>query len=250
MIRVVLAKLRGYRSCTRFAALFAGSVLLVAFIGSHVTTFATSGEATPISALLGGPNAWAAVCGLTRLLVVIPAFFVVQLVAAELELRVTRAQVIAGLERHDVVFAWTVLNALLAALAVIVAAVTVLLLGGAEARTGAALAKGAGALAGLFVYALAYLGIATFCAALLRRPVPALALLLGGQLALEPLVGLMLERYGLGKVEPYLPFETLKTLTPWPGGEPLALTSFTAAAVAWGVAAVLLTWARLVRADL
>jgi hypothetical protein len=250
MIRLALAKLRPYRSFWRFLALFAAADLLVAFVGSHVTSFATQGQATPLSALLTGANAWAAACALSRFNLIVLGFFVVQLVAAELELRVARAQVIAGLERRDVVAAWLVQSAILGAAAVVAAAVTALLFGGDEARTGSALGAGAAALGGLFVYAVAYLSVAVLCATLLRRPVPALALLLGAPLALEPLLGFALDRYGWGQAAPYLPFATLAKWAPWPGGEPLALTSFTAAAVGYGVAAVGLTWARLAQVDL
>lgn len=253
MIRFVLARLRRYGSFYKFVALHLVAVLLVVEIASHLTAVSLQGSSLPLAQLFAYPEVWQTVVALARWLYYIPAFFTVQLVCAELELRLVRAHVINGLGRSQIALAWGVQSLLLSLVGVVATVIAVLVFGDRSAPgsvpglTGGLLPE-----AGLLLYGWAFLSWAVLCAVLLRRPVPALVLLILGPLVVEPMLGMMLRHYELDTLAGGLPFASLSALVPWPGGE--SGLSLAAPAVflsaAWGGAAAGLSWWRLVSFDL
>ena len=99
---------------------------------------------------------------------------------------------------------------------------------------------------------MALLNAAVLSGVLLRRPVPAIMLLVLWPLLLEPILTFTLEHKQLAAVVPYLPFASLGTLVTWHDAsaafDPFALTTWVA--IAYGLTAVLAAWLFLERADL
>lgn len=247
MIRLLLARLLPYRSFPKFLVLHAVAVMMVAYVASRFTSVSVQGSAQVVSRLFEGPVGWHTVAVLTKWAFFIPAFFTVQLVAAELELKLVRFQIVAGLEPRDVVAGWSLQSALLALFGAVVAAVIAFLLG--ASGLGDALMTGLG----FFLFGLVFLCGAVCVTCFLRRPVPSLVLLLLWPLALEPLLGLILGYYGLDSVKGLLPFSAMSALVPWPAdGLPVnpSLSPATILGVAYGVVAALVSWLKLSRSDL
>jgi hypothetical protein len=247
MIRLMLARLLPYRSFPKFLALHGAGIVLLAYIASRFTSVEVQGQAQAISRLFEGAVAWHTVAGLTRWLYFVPAFFTVQLVASEMELRLVRAQVVAGLEHHHVVLVWGLQSTLLAAFGAVVAGFISAVLGGSG--IGPALVTESG----LFLYGLIFLSAAVCMTVYLRRPVPALVLLIAAPFVIAPMVGYVMGHYGLTQASEYLPFSTLHHLVPWPeDGLPInpTVSAGTLAACGYGVLANVLTWLRLKTTDL
>lgn len=253
MLRVILAKLVAYRSFWRFFAMHIVGILGCFYAGSNFVDLSLKGSVLPIGQWFSLPQAWSMTAAIARWLLYVPAFFTVQVVCAELELRLVRAHVVAGLERRDIVIGWALQNALLTASGVVAS----LAAAAVFART--ASAEGAYELGsilhpqlGYALYGIAFLNIAVLCAVGMRRPVPSLGLLMLWPLVLEPIVGWAFAKNGYPEVEKYLPFEALGTLVPLPGGgNGFDLASpFSWLAVAYGIAAGLLAWGRLRQLDL
>lgn len=253
MIRVVTARLTGYRSFWKFLGLQSGAIFLLAYVASRLSSFSVQGGELPIGAWFSPPMVWQTVCALARWVYFVPAFFTVQLVCAELELRLVRAQVIAGLEPRDSVVIWTLQNVLLTLAAVVATVLTVFALGAFGSGAGEwSLANVMRAELGFALYGFVFLNGAVLCAVLLGRPVPAITLLMLWPMIVEPAIGFALQHYGLENLRDLLPFATLGTLTSFPGGgaeiSPMSLTTLLCAG--YGVGAALLTGLRLSHADL
>lgn len=253
MLRVILAKLVAYRSFWRFLALHVLGIVGCFYAGSNFVDLSLKGSVLPIGQWFSLPQAWTTTAAIARWLLYVPAFFTVQVVCAELELRLVRAHVVAGLERRDVVIGWVLQNALLTASGVVASLVAAAVFArGASAEGAYNLVSILHPQLGYALYGIAFLNFAILCAAFMRRPVPSLGLLMLWPLVLEPIVGWAFAKNGYPAVEKYLPFEALGTLVPLPGGgNGFDLSSpFSWLAVAYGVAASLLAWGRLRQLDL
>jgi len=256
MIRLLTAKLLSYRSFHKFTLLHVGLIALLCYIASRFT-LNIQGSIDELRNLFALPGVWRTVTGLSRWLFYIPAFFVVQLVCAEFELKVVRAQVIAGLERWQIVASWVAQNLLMSLIAVAATIACGALLGyNSVASTDSSLTSSLLQIMrselGYVIYGMAFLNAAVLCGVLLRRPVPAIILLVLWPMLAEPALSYGLEHYGLGAVVAYLPFASLGTLVTWHETsavfDPLAITTLVAtlyAALAAGAA-----WLVLERADL
>ena len=252
MMRVVLAKLSHYLSFWKFVALHVAAMVAVAYAAAHLTDIQVQGSSIPFADFFTLPTAWRTACYLGRWLYFIPAFFVIQFVAAEMELKLVRAQIIAGLERHAIVVGWIVTNGLMALIGVAGAVVTVFLFGKSSGSGDSAAWAAITSIAGFFLYGLVFLTFAMLCAVVMRRPVPAIALLLLWPMAAEPLLGLALDHYVAAGVSDYLPFGSLSTLTPMPGNAPaFAFASIkTWVSAMYGIIAAVAAWGRLAALDL
>ncbi len=252
MIRVVVARLGRYRSFYKFTALHAVGVFLLGYAASRLTNMDVQGQPMPFGLWFERPTAWGTVAALARWLFYFPAFFTVQIVCAELELKLVRAQVIAGQERRDVVLGWLLQSVILTLVAVAMSLLTAAALGHAAPSGAWDLASALRVELGFALYGLVFLSCAVLAAALMRRPVPALAVLFLWPIAAEPLLGFTLGHYGFEKWRDYLPFTSLGSLVPWPGTgatfDPTA--SMTIVSLGYGVAVVLLTWLHLAKRDL
>lgn len=247
MIRFVLARLLHYKSFYKFLALYVGVSLLLVFIASSVM-MATDDQQLPLAQIFRMPGAWATVTAITRWTYYIFAFFTVQLVCAEQELRLVRAYVIAGHERVGPVLGWLLQSLLLTAVAVLVAIIAVLWRG---QYGSASLSDAARPLVGFGLYGVVFLSISVLAALLMRRPVPTIALLCFWPLAIEPIVGLLLRRWNLDDWSAYFPFSTLSTLVAWPGSSPFVLAAPTTfAAAGYGLLALGASWLLLAKRDL
>ena len=256
MIRLLSAKLFSYLSFHRFTLLHLGLIVLLSYAASQLT-LNIQGSVDLLHGLFARPAVWRTIVGLSRWLLYIPAFFVIQLVCAEFELKVVRAQVIAGLERWQIVLSWVVQNLLLVTCGLITTIACGLVLGYAsieQADVGVAssLLSLLRAELGYLIYGMAFLNAAVLSGVLLRRPVPAIMLLVLWPLLIEPVLTFTLEHKQLAAVVPYLPFASLGTLVTWHDAstafDPFALTTWVA--LAYGLAAVLAAGLLLERADL
>ena len=220
MIRVVIARLLPYRSFWKFVALQVVSIVLLFYIGSNISASTINGDTSPFAQMFILPDAWISACALGRWLFFIAALFTIQIVTAELELKLVRAQTIAGQERFQIVAGWAVQSALLVAIAAVATGLTPMAVSLSTSGTaGWDLLKLAKTELGFCLYGFSFLGLACLCATLLRRPVPALILLALLPLAIEPLLGLILTRNGLGDWKAYLPFAAMDSLVPWPNAD-------------------------------
>ena len=251
MIRTLLSKLLPYRSFRRFLALHVGGIVVLLYVASSCQSIHIQGNELPLGRWFSFPEMWRLASALARWLYYIPAAFVVQIVCAEFELKLVRAQIIAGLERRDIIVGWLLQNALLTVFATVTAFAMAALVGinaGSGWEPGVALTSAVG----FVLYGIAFLNFAVLAAVLLRRPVPALTALTLWPLVVEPAAGAILERYGLTAWHMYLPFTSLGYLAPFPGlSEPFVLLApVTAAALGFAVLAPVLAWLRLERLDL
>jgi ABC-type transport system involved in multi-copper enzyme maturation permease subunit len=253
MIRLLSARLLPYRSFAKFSLLQVMAVILLIYVVSHFSSFSVQGEDVPIGSLFSRPQGWQSAAALVRWLFFIPAFFTVQLICAELELKIVRAQLIAGLERHNIVAGWTLQNSLLAIIGVATTVVATLAFckvaeGGADDFVFALAAE-----SGLFLYGVIFLNCAMLCAVFMRRPIPALVLLIAWPLVIESLIGVLLDKYVYAGISQYLPFSSFSTLASWPKGpgtgfDPTATLSLLS--IGYGVLVPIVTWWRLRQIDL
>lgn len=220
MIRLVIARLLPYPSFWKFIALQVVSIVLLFYVASNISAATMHGDAAPFAQMFVLPQAWMTACALGRWLFFIPALFTIQIVAAELELKLVRAQTITGQERYHIVAGWAIQSTVLVVVAALTTALTPMLVSLSSSGTaGWDLMKLAKAELGYCLYGVSFLGLAGLCAILLRRPVPALILLTLLPLAIEPLLGMILARNGLSEWKPYLPFAAMDTLVPWPSAD-------------------------------
>ncbi len=251
MIRLLARKLLPYRSFTKFTVLHVGAMLLLVFVATHLSSFSTNGGSLPLGAMFARPDAWQSVCALTRWLFFIPAFFVIQMVCAELEMKLVRAQILAGLERRQIIAGWLLQNVVVTVVATTAAVAATLLIcssNGTEATTSPLVTE-----LGFFLYGMLFLAFALLWAIVTRRPIPATVLLLCWPIAIEPLLGVALDHYVSDGLSSYLPFACFSSLVTWPtgGGAVLSLTAPSSLlSLGYGVIAILLGWLRLARLDL
>jgi hypothetical protein len=256
MMRLLAARLLNYRSFHKFTLLHVSLIVLLCYVASRFT-LNIQGSIDVLRNLFALPGVWRTVTGLSRWLFYIPAFFVIQLVCAEFELKLVRAQIIAGLERWQMVASWVAQNLLLTVVAVITTVACGALLGynsveQTDSSLTVLLVQLLRAELGYAIYGMAFLNVAVLCAVLLRRPVPAIVLLVLWPMLGEPALSYGLEHYGWAAAQSYLPFASLGTLVTWHETtapfDPFAMTTLVAvvyAALAAGVA-----WLVLERADL
>ncbi len=249
-LRVVFGKLSHYRSFYKFTGLHGVAILALAYIASSFSSVDVNGQAMPFAVWFEYPAAFGTVAVLARWLFYIPAFFTVQLVASELELKIVRAQIIAGWEHRDVVIGWLLQSLLLVLIGLSFAVITVAVLGRANANGTIDVTAALKVALGFVIYGMGFLSFAVLAAAVLRRPVPALVFLCLWPLMIEPLVGYGLERAELIGWRDFMPFATFGTLVPWPGSEafdPASTKTFVA--LGYAVLANVLTWAKLSSGD-
>lgn len=253
MLRITLAKLLRYPSFWRFFLLFTLSIPLSFYAGAYFVDFALSDSALPIRLWFQRPHAWATVATLARWLLFAPAFLIVQIICSEIELRLVRAQVAAGLERHEIVIGWILINTLQILAGSLISLGTVALLArmNEDGLDSSSIQIWAPQL-GFLIYGFSFLNFAILAALTLRRPAPALALLILWPLLIEPFIGWQLGHQGYASLKKYLPFEALAAAVAAPLGElswaslamPMSLS------LAWGLAAGLGAWAYLRRINL
>ena len=253
MLRLTLSKLIGYRSFWRFFLLHLLAIPALFYVGSNFVEFSMQNSTLSIGQWFKLPQAWQTVAALSRALLFIPAFFIIQLVCAELELRLVRAHVAAGLERHDVVGSWIVTNALQVLAGSIVSLGTVALL--AKSPDSAAdwdLGRIFRQQFGYILYGLCFLNMAVLIGLSTRRPVYAIGILMLWPMVIERLLGFVLTRNKLGHLNPYLPFEAMATLVPFPESHAMfeILAPSSLVSIAYGCGFALLAWLRLRQLDL
>lgn len=252
MIRILTAKLLPYRSLHKFLALYVLSTVIALYATSSLTSIKVQGLDLPLQDLFTFPTAWITGAAIARWNVYVPAFFVVQIVSAELELKLVRAQILAGLERRDVIFGWTLQNVILALIGTVTCLVSIRLFGNVSTKV---VESGLSTMllseAGLTLYCFIFLCFAVLAANVFLRPVPAMVILILGPI-LEEMVAYILDYYGYGAIRPYLPFTAMAEMVPlnMSGRTFVPTAPTTIAAVAYGAAAIGLAWARLARRDL
>lgn len=253
MLRLTLSKLLRYPSFWRFFALFLAAIPLGFYAGAYFVDFALSDTGLPMRLWFQGPHAWATATTIARWGLFAPAFLIVQLICSEVELRLVRAQVAAGLERHEIVLGWILINTLQILAGGLISLLTVALLARAsdDGATANLMQIWAPQL-GFFIYGFSFLNFAILAALTLRRPASALGLLILWPLLIEPFISWQLSHQGYASIKKYLPFEALAAAVPAPLGELswASLATPMAVSLAWGCAAALGAWAYLRRINL
>lgn len=247
MIRSLFYKLAPYKSFHKFVLLQVVGLFLLFFIASRFSSLAVQGAELPLGDLFTLPAAWRTSVALSRFLFWIPAVFLIQLICAELELKIVRAQIIAGLERYQLVLGWVVLGFVLSIIGVVA---TILCVG--------ALAHGSGykgmidSCTSLAVYGFSFMCWAVLAATLMQKPVPSIVLLFMGPTIIESMAHYALGYYDFPAAQAHLPFAVLAELVAWPNlavGATLSLPTVFEALAFGVVAAIGAAW-RLHKMDL
>lgn len=212
--RLLVAKLLPDLSFRKYAALHFLSILALAYVLSGITGFMINAEELSLASMFQWPQIWTTIASYSRWLFAIPAFFIIQTVCADLELKIVRAHLIHGMERWQVTVLWQLQSALLASIGVVASTVAALSFGQPHLRDiGHELGFILRTELGYGFYGVIYLNFAILMALGFRRPAPAIGLLLAAPALIEPAIGLLLERYGYGFAKEFLPFACLGTLT-------------------------------------
>lgn len=253
MLRITLSKLTAYRSFWRFLATYTVAIPAIFYAGSNILEFSIENTALPFGQWFQLPQAWQTVTALSRFLLFIPAFFIIQLVCAEVDLRLVRAHVASGLDRHEIIACWVLTNVLQLAVGSIVSLMTVALLAnGASPAAGWKLTTILLPQVGNLIYGLTFLNLAMLIGLIMRRPVPAIGVLMLWPMMIERLVGYVMSRNSLDRFVMYLPFEAMAKLVSLPQGDITVNVWGTSSwvVIAYCLLFTALAWGRLRQMDL